>query len=336
MSKQTSADPLSVTPDRASATLPPTSPAPAEGLEQTLADITRQFVAGQVDEALQRMAQLEASCTSDKARSAVLARYATFFHLLEMPEEELSSLAHALALDPTNPRAHYLSALHLMADERWDNAVEALNRAARFYPQDDKEHLAEVYGNLSYCWDQLGDPARAAMYEEIAADYDPEGATIVQSTPWQDLPDDEDVIFLDPITGLPEGTRGCGAADDPADQDEDFGSVHDEDARLSERLDDMLAELGIQPGETLHRGQLRKLKRKLEKEQEKQGRNQSSSPTRAQGAPAGGKPEGGQARGPQKKGEHKHGPNNQKHGQHKQGQTKPGPHKAGPPPGGKK
>lgn len=250
----------------------PSTPAPASQpasasprLDQTLADITRQFVSGQVDEALQRMASLEASCASDKERSAVLARYATFFHLLEMPEEELASLAHALALDPTNPRAHYLSAVHLMADERWDNAIEALNRAAKFYPQDDKEHLAEVYGNLSYCWEQQGDKDRAAMYDEIASDYDPEGATVVQSVPWKDLPDDEDVILLDPISGLPEGDAPCGGSDDP-----DALSIHDDDARLSERLDDMLAELGIQPGETLHRGQLRKLKRKLDKEKEKQ------------------------------------------------------------------
>ena len=150
----------------------------ANDLEQQLVDVTRRFAAGDVDGALARMAELEQGCATDAERAEVMARYATFFHLLDLRDEALAAVARGLALDPCNPRARYLNALQLMIDERWDEAITELNKAARYYPPDDGEHLAEVYGNLSYCWAQLGDAERADMYDEICADLDPDGVAV--------------------------------------------------------------------------------------------------------------------------------------------------------------
>lgn len=220
-------------------------------LEQQLMKVTDVFASGQTEEAFALMSALEHACTTDKERSQVMARYVTFFHLMDMLNEELSALAQALVLDPTNPRANYLNAVHYMADERWDEAIFSLNTAARYYPPDDRAHLAEVFGNLSYCWEQTGDLQRSGMYQEIAADLDPEGILVDEPLPkgaWIDDDDDDDdgVIMLDPHTGLP-------VEDEPEDP-----------RSASAEIDAMLEEMGVRPGQDLNPAQLKALKKKVE------------------------------------------------------------------------
>lgn len=260
-------------------------PSETPSLEQELLQITEIFAQGRVEEALQRMGALEHRVTEDKARAQIMARYATFFHLLDMLNEELSALAQALVLDPNNPRANYLNALHLMSDERWDDAVTALNTSARYYPPEDKMHLAEVYGNLSYCWEQIGDLDRAQMYEDIAADYDPEG--LLKDSPEQtpripiqlDDEDDEDddLIIIDPLTGE--------------------RMVEEEDApeSTSSEIEAMLHDMGVKPGQALTPAQLRQLKRASQTPErpEKGGAKGGASRSASGGAAPTGAPKAG-------------------------------------------
>jgi len=199
-------------------------------LTRELMAITRRFAEGDVDGALEAMARLEGSCRTDAERSLVMSRYASFFHVLDLREEELAAIARALALDPCNPRARYLNALQLMIDERWDEAITELHRAARYYAPDDGEHLAEVYGNLSYCWGQLGDRERSAMYDELCADLDPEGVPV----PAEVMPVDwEEPFEVEPESVLERGVEGEGVGDGA-------GEV---ELPRSERIDEMLREL---------------------------------------------------------------------------------------------
>lgn len=255
---------------------------PAIVLEQQLLEITEIFASGKVEEAFDRMGVLEHSCKTDKERSQVMARYVTFFHLLDMVHEELSALAQALSLDPNNPRANYLNAIHLMVDERWDDAVTALNTAIRHYPPADKVHLAEAYGNLSYCWEQIGDVARASMYQEIAADLDPEGAFTETPHIPSDITDvdEEEIIMLDPHTGEPV-------------EDDDYPE------HASVEIEEMLAEMGIRPGQDLSPGQLKTLKKKTaaSKEGGRPAQKTTSAPAGGRsGAPAGGRTGGARAK----------------------------------------
>ena len=267
----------------------------SEALEKELLEVTEIFASGRVEEAFERMGALEHTCASDKERSQVMARYVTFFHLLEMVHEELSALAQALALDPTNPRANYLNAVHLMVDERWDDAVTALNTAIRYYPPHDKVHLAEVYGNLSYCWEQMGDLGRASMYQDIAADLDPEGALAEPPRAPADLrdfeDDDDDIIMLDPHTGLP-------VEDDELPE------------RASVEIEQMLEEMGIRPGQTLNPAQLKTLKKKTsgrEGASGQGGRSAAGGSQRSSGHASGGA--GGRSSGGGRGGARGHGGN---------------------------
>lgn len=244
-------------------------------LEQQLMKITDVFASGQTEEAFAQMSALEHACTTDKERSQVMARYVTFFHLMDMLNEELSALAQALVLDPTNPRANYLNAVHYMADERWDDAIFSLNTAARYYPPDDRAHLAEVFGNLSYCWEQTGDLQRAAMYQEIAADLDPEGILVDEPLPkgaWIDDDEDDDdggVIMLDPHTGLP-------VEEEPEDP-----------RSASAEIDAMLEEMGVRPGQDLNPAQLKALKKKVEGKKAGPAKKGAAQPVAAGSVPGG-------------------------------------------------
>ncbi len=202
-------------------------------LDQALFEITRRFAEGDIDGAFAWMADLERECETDRQRAQVMARYASLFHLLDLRDEGLAAIARALALDPCNPRARYLNAVQFMIDERWDEAITELNRAARYYPPDDSEHLAEVYGNLSYCWDQLGDTGRAEMYEEICADLDPDGMPAPEAQPRGAWPDGFEVpVEMSPFR---EGEGGGG--------DGDASSASGAGVTGSELIDEMVRDL---------------------------------------------------------------------------------------------
>ena len=138
-----------------------------------LARATELLAGGDVDGALGLMAQLEDQAEGDVAQAEVWARYATLFDMLELPGEAQGAVARALMLDPKNARAHYLDGVHQMVDGNFEDAVSALHRAANLYPQSDRYHMAEVYGNLGYCHRQLGDDERSEAYWELAEELDP-------------------------------------------------------------------------------------------------------------------------------------------------------------------
>lgn len=138
-----------------------------------LSRATELLAGGDVDGALDLMAQLENEAEGDVAQAEVWARYATLFDMLELPGEAQGAVARALMLDPKNARAHYLDGVHQMVDGNFEDAVSALHRAANLYPQADRYHLAEVYGNLGYCHRQLGDDERSEAYWELAEELDP-------------------------------------------------------------------------------------------------------------------------------------------------------------------
>lgn len=208
----------------------------SDALETRLLEITEVFARGDVEVALEQLYELEQTCRTPREKASVLSRYVTFFHLLEMHDEELTALAQALSIDPHHPRANYLQAVNLMSDERWDDAVISLNIAARNYPPDDKIHLAEVYGNLSYCWSQLKDPDRAAMYAEICEDLDPEGFAAFQEG--FDAPDEVDDDGFLPGFDVPEDDEAPCAADD---------DEHQEALPPSAELEQRLEALGARP-----------------------------------------------------------------------------------------
>ena len=106
---------------------------------------------GHLEKALKYMRQAEEKV----GRTAeILCRYAICWSFFDM-EKSKEYLAEALKVNPSHPRANYISGIEAVADEKYHEAIQFYETAIKHYPESDKFHLNETYNNLGTAYFSL-------------------------------------------------------------------------------------------------------------------------------------------------------------------------------------